>query len=98
MKEVKALKNFKCNGVKKKAGQVLSEEEKDKIGDEMGEDLLNKDFIQISEASEEPKVEVALEDMERKELVALAKKLKVEHDKKANKKEIIALIKAIQKA
>ena len=51
--KVKALKNFSCNGVRKKIGQFLSEEECEKIGDEFGEDLVKNDFLQIERDDED---------------------------------------------
>jgi len=42
---MKALRNFKCNGVKKKSGQELSKEDLEKIGDKFLADLKAKDII-----------------------------------------------------
>lgn len=65
MSKIKVLKNFSCNGVKKKIGQFLSKEDKDIIGENFGKELLHKDFLQmesepkpapIIESNDSPKV------------------------------------------
>ena len=50
---MKVLKNFACNGVKKKVGQILTEEEAEKIGQKFGEQLVKDDFIQLSEEDQD---------------------------------------------
>lgn len=47
MKKIKAIKNFKCNGVKKSPGQMLSQKDIDLIGEKQGQILLNEDMIMI---------------------------------------------------
>ena len=46
MKEIKVLKNFSCNGLKKKVGQFLSEKDIQVIGEKFGKELRFKDFLQ----------------------------------------------------
>jgi len=75
---MKVLKNFGCNGIKKKAGQMLSDEDKKIIGKEFGEQLLKDDFIMMS-GKEAPKAE--LKKPAKKEL----KKYKEEKLKKEEK-------------
>jgi len=54
---MKALKNFSCNGVKKKKGDSISSEEMNKMGD-LGKKLQFDDFISNGEAQKpEPKKE-----------------------------------------
>lgn len=45
MSKIKVLKNFSCNGIKKKIGQFLSKEDKDIIGEKFGKELLHNDFL-----------------------------------------------------
>lgn len=50
---MKVLKNFSCNGVRKKAGEILSNKEKEIIGEKFGKKLIHDDFLQNIEV--EPK-------------------------------------------
>lgn len=70
---MKAVKNFKCNGVSKKAGELLSKADKDKIGEKMGKELLDNDFIMISSPAKE-KVEPKKEAPKKKEVKKELKK------------------------
>jgi len=67
---MKVLKNFGCNGVKKKVGQSLSKEEVSQIGSFL-ESLLKNDFLQ---KSAEPKQEVKEEKKEEKKKEKKSKK------------------------
>lgn len=53
MKKYKALKNFKCNGVKKEKGQFLTDAEKDQIGPKFGKQLLHDDILQVESSNED---------------------------------------------
>lgn len=44
---MKALKNFSCNGIKKKANEFLSLEETEAIGDVFGKELLRNDMVRV---------------------------------------------------
>lgn len=58
MKEIKVLKNFSCNGLKKKVGQFLSEKDIQVIGEKFGKELRFKDFLQMeSEPKPAPIIE-----------------------------------------
>lgn len=52
---MKAIKNFKCNGVKKMAGQCLSKKEMDLIGDKMLEELQSNDLVMKEKVQEKTK-------------------------------------------
>ena len=87
---MKVLKNFTCNGVRKKAGQFLSKEDKELIGGKFGEQLMKDDFIQgeSKQLSEEEKAKILADKDEKIAKAKLdkdaAKKSKA--DKKAAKK------------
>ena len=51
--KIKVLKNFSCNGVRKRVGQFLSEEECEIIGDDFGSEFVKNDFLLILEESDE---------------------------------------------
>ena len=83
---MKALKNFTCNGVRKKAGDLLSKEELVMLGDLKG-GLVKDDFLQMGESKkeekEEEKAELPVEpemkddlcDLDREGLMKYAKDL-----------------------
>lgn len=54
---MKVLKNFSCNGVRKKIGDILTEEECKIIG-ELGKGLIANDFLQKGTPLKEVKKEV----------------------------------------
>ena len=98
MKKLKALKNFTCNGVRKKAGEFLSENDKEKIGEKLGQKLINDDFIR---SESEPKEESSslsypssddLNEMDKEELMELAKKLGLKHHHNSGEDKIRELI------
>lgn len=84
MSNLKALKNFSCNGVKKKAGEMLSDEDKKIIGKEFGEMLIKNDMIG-SASVKKPDLDLkdedlkdeekSLDDMDKSELMEKAKNL-----------------------
>lgn len=43
--EIKVLRNFKCNGVRKKAGEMLSKDEQEKMGEEFLKEHFKNDFL-----------------------------------------------------
>lgn len=77
--KVKVLKNFKCNGVKKSVGEYLSKDDRDKIGEKMGKDLLNKDFLIVEQGQVQDEQDqddsVDLLSMDKDELLSYAKDL-----------------------
>lgn len=67
-KQYKVLKNFKCNGVSKKAGDLLKEDEREKIGSKLGKQLVNDDFLQLeSDNSEQDEDEMDEDESEQDE-------------------------------
>ncbi len=64
MKKVKAIKNFSCNGVKKKAGEFLNKEEMQKMGEKHYKSHLDKDLIMV--VSEDKKEEKKQDKKESK--------------------------------
>lgn len=65
--KVKVLKNFSCNGVRKMAGQFLSEEEYKIMGDEFVKEFLGNDFLQMIEMEKEKPVKKAVSKKVKKE-------------------------------
>ena len=69
--KIKVLKNFSCNGVRKKPGQYLSEKDIEVIGEKLGNKLLHDDFLLVTEErkapkKEEPKKEAKKEKKDKK--------------------------------
>lgn len=72
MSNIKVLKNFKCNGVKKKIGQFLSKEELKLMGEKLGEELFQRCFLQ---AESDAPVGMILDELSKPGLWKYAKDL-----------------------
>lgn len=85
----RAEKNFSCNGVRKKAGEVLSKEDEGIIGNKFGKELIDNGLIGLNptkkdekEKAEKDKAEAESKEKEKSE------KAKAEKDKAIKDKAI----------
>jgi vacuolar-type H+-ATPase subunit I/STV1 len=85
MKEkIKVLRNFSCNGVKKKVGDILTEDDKDKIGKKFGRELFDQGFFHVL-GKEDSKEE---EEKEKKRLEEEAELKRLEEEEEAELKKL----------
>ena len=91
----RALKNFSCNKIRKKAGDYLSKEELEMIGEKFLKGLMANDFIQMGvDSKKNPlKDEVILGDLGRDALLEHAKSLGLKPHYKLGEDKIKEMIK-----